>query len=86
MGDSMKKQKYNYWQAIYQLAKKFNPIDRKGMRKYYKGQIVIEEVARIALEDRQYRTHLKHELGLSNKQMNDAYRHLCSLLKKGKSK
>jgi hypothetical protein len=50
------------------------------MKKQYHSQIVIEEVARIALEDMEYRTHLKHELGITNKEMNDAYRHLCGLL------
>lgn len=77
----MKKQKYNYWKGIYQLAKLI-PISRKGMRLYYRRQVIIEEVARIALEDNQYRQHLAHELGLTNKQMQEAYRHLCSLLKK----
>lgn len=76
----MKKQKYNYWKGIYQLAKLI-PINRKGMRLYYRRQVVIEEVARIALENKQYRQHLAHELGVTHKEMNDAYRYLCSLLK-----
>ena len=44
-------------------------------------QIVIEEVARIALEDERYRQHLKHQLGITHKQMQSAYRYLCGLLK-----
>ena len=50
-------------------------------QKQNERQIVIEEVARIALEDKQYRQHLKHQLGVTCKEMNDAYRYLCSLLK-----
>jgi len=76
----VKKQKYNYWKGIYQLAKLI-PINRKGMRLYYRRQVVIEEVARIALESREIRSYVGHELNLTNKEMNDAYRYLCSLLK-----
>jgi hypothetical protein len=47
----------------------------------YNRQVVIEEVARIALESKEIRSHVGHELNLTNKEMNDAYRHLCRLLK-----
>jgi len=45
-------------------------------------QIIIEEVARIALEDRDYRRYLAHELTLSEAEMENAYQHLCNLVRK----
>ena len=50
------------------------------MKKKYHSQVVIEEVARIALEDREYRHHLSHELSITEEQMEDAYQHLCQLV------
>jgi len=52
--------------------------------KYYDSnepQVVVEEVARIALEDKDYRHYLAHELSLSDKEMEDAYQHLCRLVR-----
>ena len=42
-------------------------------------QVVVEEVARIALEDRDYRNYLSHELDLSDDEMEKTYKYLCSL-------
>ena len=44
-------------------------------------ELVIEEVARIALEDREYRHHLSPELSITEEQMEDAYQHLCQLVR-----
>ena len=43
-------------------------------------RITIEEVARIALEDRDYRNHIGHELDLCDEELEKIYRRLCSLL------
>lgn len=43
-------------------------------------RITIEEVARIALEDRYYRNHIGHELDLSEEELQKIYQRLCSLL------
>jgi|LakMenE18May11ns_1017448.scaffolds.fasta_scaffold9939343_4 hypothetical protein len=44
-------------------------------------QIIIEEVARIALEDKDYREYVAHELDLSNEEMEKTYVYLVKLLK-----
>jgi hypothetical protein len=45
-------------------------------------KIVIEEIARIALEDLKIRDYIAHELDLSDKVMEETYRHLKSKLNK----
>ena len=45
-------------------------------------RIIIEEVARIALEDMRYRNYLAHELDLSDDEMETTYQELCSHLNK----
>jgi hypothetical protein len=45
-------------------------------------RIIIEEVARIALEDMDYRNYLAHELDLSDAEMETTYQELCSHLNK----
>ena len=44
-------------------------------------RIIIEEVARIALEDMDYRNYLAHELDLSDDEMEITYQVLCNYLK-----
>lgn len=45
-------------------------------------RIIIEEVARIALEDLKIRDYIAHELDLSDEVMEETYRHLESKLNK----
>jgi hypothetical protein len=44
-------------------------------------QIIIEEVARIALEDKNYREYVAQELDLSDEEMEKTYSYLVKLLK-----
>jgi hypothetical protein len=44
-------------------------------------QVVVEEVARIALEDMRYRNYVAHELDLSDEEMEKAYQYLCQLVR-----
>ena len=50
------------------------------MKRNKEQQVIIEEVARIALEDRRYRDYVAHELDLSDEEMEKTYKYLCSLL------
>ncbi len=50
------------------------------MKRNKERQIIIEEVARIALEDMDYRNYVAHELDLSDEEMEKTYKYLCSLL------
>ena len=45
-------------------------------------QINVEEIARIALEDQDYRNHIGHELDLSDEEMEEVYQKLMYLLNK----
>ncbi len=44
-------------------------------------QIIIEEVARIALEDKNYREYVAHELSLNNEEIEKTYSYLVKLSK-----
>lgn len=46
-------------------------------------QIVIEEVARVALEDPETRSYIGHELDLSDEYLEEVFNYLESLLKEG---
>lgn len=50
------------------------------MKRNKERQIIIEEVARIALEDMDYRNYVAHELDLSDEEMEKTYKYLCGLL------
>ena len=49
-------------------------------------QILIEEVARIALESQEMRRHIGHELGASDEELEKAFQYLDAQLKQGESK
>lgn len=51
------------------------------MKEHYR-KIIIEEVARVALEDPEYRVHLQHELGIRPGELSTVYKYLCGLLRK----
>ena len=55
--------------------------ERKHIMKKNERQIIIEEVARIALEDKDYREYVAHELDLSDEEMEKTYSYLVKLLK-----
>lgn len=49
-------------------------------------QILIEEVARIALESQDIRQHIGHELGASDEELEKAHLYLQGRLNEGESK
>ena len=49
-------------------------------------QILIEEVARIALESQDIRQHIGHELDASDEELEKAYQYLQKQLHEGESK
>jgi hypothetical protein len=51
------------------------------MSKMKEMQIVIEEVARVALEDAEMSSRIGHELGVDQEELNKIYAYLESLLK-----
>ena len=52
------------------------------MSKMKEMQVLIEEVARIALEDAETSSRISHELGVEEKELDVLYAYLESLLKK----
>ena len=64
-----------YWAEIKTIK------ERKHIMKKNERQIIIEEVARIALEDKDYREYVAHELDLSDEEMEKTYSYLVKLLK-----
>ena len=57
--------------TCYSLYKK--SVDRKYFR------TIVEEVARIALEDYNTRAHISHQLGVPEKELETTYKFLCKL-------
>ena len=55
--------------------------ERERTMKKNERQIIIEEVARIALEDKDYREYVAGELDLSDEEIEKTYSYLVKLLK-----
>ena len=65
-----------------------NPTSHNNTRREQMSdlQILIEEVARIALESHEMRRHIGHELGASDEELEKAFQYLDAQLKQGETK
>ena len=65
-----------------------NPTSHNNTRREQMSdlKILIEEVARIALESQEMRRHIGHELGASDEELEKAFQYLDAQLKQGETK
>ena len=65
-----------------------NPTPHNNTRREQMSdlKILIEEVARIALESQEMRRHIGHELGASDEELEKAFQYLDAQLKQGETK